>query len=201
MPSTPLVAHSLAEAYFYLMATPCAACGAGPLKGGEATGQRPGGKAPAVSIHAECARCAARHAFVFALPEGTGLADPSGTADVNPTDEPSQLVDVAQWITLAHVIIEAAGRQIDKGEARRLGIEAAQCLEEALKFYEEDNDLPPGRALFHDSSRHRLKESPHLFSRQRLIEMRRKLPSLATMRARFTQPVRKRPWWARWRSS
>lgn len=201
MSFAPLVAHSLAEAYFYLMATPCAACGAGPLKGGEATGQRRVGDAPTVSIHAQCACCAARHAFVFALPEGTGLADPSGTADVNPTDEPSRLLDVAQWITLAHVIIEAAGRQTDKGQARRLGIEAAQCLEEALKFYEDGNDLPPSRALFHDSSRVRLKESPHLFSRQRLIEMRRKLPSLATMRTRLAPPPAKRSWWARWRSS
>ncbi len=201
MSSAPLHAHSLAEAYFYLMATPCPACGAGPLKGGDATGLRPDGDTPAVSIPACCAKCGARHVYVFALPEGTGLADPSGTADVNPTDEPSRLIDVAQWITLAHVIIEAAGRQTDKGEARRLGIEAAQCLEEALRFYEDGNDLPPSRALFHDSSRGRLKESPNLFSRQRLIEMRRKLPSLSTMRARLAQPVRKRPWWARWRSS
>ena len=41
MSDFPLVAHSLAEAYLYLMATPCAACGQGPLRAAGGTEVEP----------------------------------------------------------------------------------------------------------------------------------------------------------------
>jgi hypothetical protein len=95
------------------------------------------------------------------------------------------------------MITEAAGKTADKAQARHLGLEAAQCLEEALKFYDDvDNDLPSTEALFTEASRQRFRDHPEQFSRRRLIELRSKLPSAATMRSRLTSPGKKR-WWRR----
>ncbi|NLE57208.1 MAG: hypothetical protein GX616_02525, partial [Planctomycetes bacterium] len=59
---------------------------------------------------------------------------------------------------------------------RRMRIEAAQCLDEALKFFDEDNDLPPREAFFTEKSYRRFLERPELYTRQRLIEMRSPSP-------------------------
>ena len=73
--------------------------------------------------------------MTFCLPHGTGTGAPGSPARVNPTSEPSQIVDLGQWLTLFRSIAEAAERESDKVQARHLGLEAAQCLDEALKFY------------------------------------------------------------------
>jgi len=96
---------------------------------------------------------------------------------VNSTDEPSWILDVAQWLTLFSMMTEMAGKESDKTAARRLSLEAAQCLDEALKFYEEDNDLPPTEAFFHQGSRDRFRDHPQQFSRQRLLHLRSRLPT------------------------
>ena len=198
MTDTPAVAHSLAEAYLYLMATPCRACGKGPLWGGAARGVAAAEGGWIMRIPATCGACqaASEHAFrLLRRPdprEGEHIA-----AVVNPTDEPSRLIDVAQWITLFRMITEAAARETDKIEARHMGLEAAQCLEEALKFYDDaDNDLPPAEAFFHHTSRERFRAQPEQFSRRRLLDLRSKLPSMTVMRARLKAP-RKKPWWRR----
>ena len=203
MTSNPLPAHSLAEAYFYLLATRCPRCGRGPLRGGDA-GSESCGDRVGLTIAVCCGSCGHQEDYRFRVDEDLAslqARQASGAAPrVNPTDEPSRIIDVAQWITLFRVITEAAAREPDKGEVRRLGYEAAQCLEEALKFYEEDNDLPPDSALFCESSRRMQRDHPHEFSRQRLVELRGRLPTLDAMEASqfvSAKPTRKR-WWTWW---
>ncbi len=200
---TPLVAHSLAEAYLYLLATPCPSCDRGPLEGGDAhrldspdSNLSHGGQCPPqVLIDAICAACGETTSYTFGLPHGLAADEPDKGAVVNPADAPSRIIDVAQWITLFRTITEAAGQEADKIQARHLGLEAAQCLEEALKFYDEvGNDLPPPEALFHEASRKRLKENPQQFSKERLINLRSKLPTLAVMRSRLKARPKRR-WW------
>jgi hypothetical protein len=200
-----LPANSLAEAYLYLMATACASCGRGPLQGSDATIAKPTPRTTATGapytrtavIEARCAACRAATTLTFQIPERTQEDDEGAPAIVNPTNEPSRILDVGQWIMLFRVITEAAGKEKDKVQARHLGIEAAQCLEEALKFYDEPgNDLPPHEAVFTEPTRRRLKEAPQHFSRRRLIELRAKLPTMSAMRAALTKR-RKRPWWRR----
>ena len=202
MPDEPLEAHSLAEAQVYLMATPCASCGRGPLKGsgakpvglangGDATGRR-------WQVTAICDACRSTATVAFLLPNDCSTDEGSETTVVNPTDEPSRILDVGQWIVLFRMIIEAASQETDKIQARHLGIEAAQCLEEALKFYDDvDNDLPPPEAFFTDASRERFRDAPEQFSKRRLIGLRAKLPSMTIMRRSITERKKKR-WW-RWR--
>ncbi|MGB2987912.1 MAG: hypothetical protein WBE26_18745 [Phycisphaerae bacterium] len=197
MPEEPLSAHSLAEAYLYLMATPCASCGKGPLNGADARAVGDAGRGMTVAIPVTCRSCQTVTTMTFRLPEKPDTTGEHETAIVNPTDEPSSLLDVGQWIVLFRVITEAADKETDKVQARHLGLEAAQCLEEALKFYDEiDNDLPPPEAFFTDASRERFRERPEQFSRRRLIELRSRLPSLSVMRSRLSVP-KKKPWWRR----
>lgn len=229
MNDEPLVAHSLAEAYLYLKATPCASCGRGPLEASDAPPADAQDKEEGltVTLTVTCGACQSAATWTFQLPEGVACPSrrrrpppipPSkggrggvggATLDhatesesaviVNPTDERSQIIDVGQWIVLFRMISEAAGGEADKSRARRLGIEAAQCLEEALKFYDElDNDLPPPEALFHNASRERFHRAPEQFSKRRLIELHSKLPITSTARSRQSVP-KKKEWWRRTR--
>ena len=74
------------------------------------------------------------------------------------------------------MITDAARTAEDCTQVRQLQLQAAQCLDEALKFYDPDNDVPPPEAFFSEDSQRHFRERPDLFSRQRLIELRAKLP-------------------------
>ena len=197
-----LRAHSLAELYLYLMVTPCPNCGRGPLAGDPAKSLA-GGPVGRLSVASTCKSC--KHAFdlEFDLPAGA-VSEPdapmhSSNAIINPTDEPSAIIDVAGWITLFRSITQAAADTADKPEARHLGLEAAQCLEEALKFYDADNDLPPDRALFSEQSRQLLRDHPQRFARSRLVGFRSKLPTLDAMqRSLMAGDKARTPWWKVW---
>jgi hypothetical protein len=201
MGGDPLVAHSLAEVYLYLMAMHCSGCDSGPVEGTE---PRPDGSTEELQLllAARCTACGREQRLRFSLPHGTGKdpSKPDAVPVVNPTSEPSRIIDVAQWLTLFRSLAEAASRLPNPQEMRRVGIEAAQCLEEALKFYEPDNDLPPGDALYTAASRRRLREHPQEFSRQRLVELRSRLPGMRLMRRRAEEAkAPRRRWWQLWR--
>jgi hypothetical protein len=198
-----LPAHSLAEAYLYLMATPCAACGKGPLAGSDPRPAQRNAERLHLVMRVACGACGARTIVTFDLPAAAATPQADGIPEINPTDEPSRIIDVAQWLTLFRSIVEAAGKTADKKEARRLGIEAAGCLEEALKFYDdEENDLPPASAMFHAASRERFRNNPEQFSRRRIVEHRAKLPALSHMRDQTrkldSKKAGRKPWWKLW---
>ena len=202
MPDRPLIAHSLAEAYLYLMVTPCRSCGRGPLKGSDAVRTSGVTAGPMrADIQTRCGGCDGTSMETFDFPFGLGQGEGEPAA-VNPTEEPSHIVDVAQWLVLFRTITEAASRETDKIQARILGLEAAQCLEEALRFYDDpDNDLPPEESFFHESSRRRRSDHPEQFSRQRLLDLRAKLPTVSAMRS-VLAGAKKRSWWRlKWRGN
>lgn len=182
MSDAPLVAHSLAEVYLYLLATPCASCGHGPLRGGEVESGETSAEGFTFGITARCASCQMVTPWRFRLPGPPETVPANQAPVVNSTEEPSRLLDVAQWLTLYGMKTEAAEKETNKTAARKLSLEAAQCLDEALKFYEEDNNLPPPEASFHKGSRERLRDHPQHFSRQRLLHLRSKLPTPWPMR-------------------
>lgn len=103
---------------------------------------------------------------------------------INPFENPSAVIDVAGWLTLhalladeARVFADKARTVDDRAAIRRLHLQASACLSEALKFYDEDNDLPPADAFFSKQSQKQFREHPELFIRDRLIELRAKLPT------------------------
>ena len=166
-----LRAHSLPEAYLYLRVVRCASCGRGPLIGADPLNEDD--PAGTVTIETECAACHADTTMSF---ERLNHSAVDNDDRINPGEEPSRIIDVAQWITLSRVLISSAEEEPDKIRRRHLNLGAGQCLEEALKFYDDDNDLPPAEAFFSDETRRRLRESPAGFSRQRLIDARANLP-------------------------
>ncbi len=173
-----LPAHSLAEAYCYLMATPCPACGKGPLRGAEPKPVDAAGARRTVVIEATCPTCEAVRTPCFRIPADAPAPDSDEFGVVNPTAEPSRILDVAQWIMLHEVHAESARREKNRAQTRRLNLEAARCLEEALKFYDEvGNDLPPSEGFFQEATRRRFRQNPERFSRRRLLDLRAGLPT------------------------
>lgn len=102
---------------------------------------------------------------------------------INPTRRPSRMIDVAGWVMLYTMLTEEARTESLKSTSmekraavRRMRIEAAQCLDEALKFFNEDSDLPPREAFFTKDNYQHFLGRPELYTRQRLIEMRNQSP-------------------------
>jgi len=200
----PLRAHSWAEAYLYLKVTPCPACAQGPWElqverpaTVEGSARSPGGQVR--SLRAKCLHCGAQQEFIFhcANPDPEDPPRPA-LERINPGPEPSEIIDLGQWLSLFHLLVDQAHRSPDAAESRRVAFQAAQCLDEALKFYTEDDELPPRAAFRTEASRRAFAEHPEKFARQRLRDMRSRLPDLRVMERHLTRDARapsRRRWW------
>ncbi len=149
--------HSVAEAYFYLMAASCASCRHAPLKpDGELT--RTADEAAPWQLASTCASCSNRHTFAFTIhPPPTRESAQSDV--VNATVEPSRAIDLLGWLTLFQTVLAAAERQADRATARQLAREAGLCLDEALKFYRGVTELPEDAAFFTEGSLRHFREN------------------------------------------
>jgi hypothetical protein len=177
-----LPAHSILERHFYLMVLSCEQCSEGPFEL-LSTEQSPDKLTDIWFI--KCKKCENGQRLTF---DNTKLKidaienRTSELLEVNPTDQPSELMDVGQWLALFYSILNAASTQTDKKQSQQLGYEATLCLEEALKFYQQDSDLPPANAIWNENSKEQLKEHPELLLRSKLLHMREKLPNIKVMR-------------------
>jgi hypothetical protein len=199
-----LPAHSHTEIHFYLMLQRCSACRQGGLQP-RAPRHHFVGYQPVCSLTADCQACGETTEYCFSTAQWASedvgdSAEPVPLPVVNPGTSPSELIDLAQWLILFRVIAEQAGKHPDKQESRRLGYESALCLEEALKFYEPDNDLPPPSAFFTSTTRQRFEEHQERFSRTLLLTWQHRLPSLSRMRNVLAREKpadrpRRRWWW------
>jgi hypothetical protein len=210
-PENLLSARSIAERHFYLMVLQCDKCGKGSFEL-VSTEQTPEQHVDVWYVRCKQCRQGQRLFFDRSALAVDEAAIAAGTLpEVNPTTQPSRLIDVGQWLALFYKILSAASAEKGRKEAQRLGYEATLCLEEALKFYLPDSDLPPPEALWVESSRQALKKRPDLFARQELLQRREKLPSLHVMRQAMTdqppaQPNHnghpegngKKHWWNKW---
>lgn len=188
MSTDGLVVHSLGEASLYLMLVRCKACKGAVVP--DLSGLA--GSLPQVAaVPVVCRACGAERTVRFDL----GQVDPaevqagfSGWAaraergqapPINPSGRPSRAIDLAGWLTL-HQLLTAGARAkseqartaAERMPARQMHIQASQCLEEALKFYDIDNELPPEDAFFTAAARRQLRESPEMFLRSRVTSMR-----------------------------
>jgi hypothetical protein len=192
-------ARSLNEIRYCLMVTPCPACGRGPLELEPLESPLPAGGGR-VRIRSACAHCLHKCTQEFFCVEGAGEVPGE---QINPTDEPSRLVDLGQWLGLFHLLLESAVAGESRASVRREGFRAALCLAEALKFYpaEDDSELPEESAFFSEASLKAFREHPGNFARQRLRDMLDKLPSLHRMQQRVQRDDKavRRRWWRFWR--
>jgi len=180
-----LPARSVTERHFYLMVLACDRCGTGPLD--FVSSERAGNEK--VDIwYVRCRSCRCGRRLVFdrsKLLVDDGNTPTESLPVVNPTDAPSELLDVGQWLALFYTIISSAAEQSDRKQARRLGYEATLCLEEALKFYGPGCPLPGREAFFTENSAQRVKAHPQQFTRSKLEQMRQRLPSLHVMQTQL----------------
>ncbi len=188
-----LTVHSVAEAYLCLLVTPCRDCGRGPLRQrGDLT--RTAAARGGWLLSAACGACGSRAELAFDIqPPPTRAQARSDT--INPTAERSQAIDLLGWITLFQTILAESQKQTDRQMARQLAWESAQCLDEALKFY-GDNELPPADAFFSDVARDRFRAHPEYFARSKWRERRLLLPDARTRAAAAERP--RRQWWRFW---
>lgn len=196
MTQAPLIAHTVNEVRFYMMVCPCAHCRKGPWVAAE-FGQPDEHRR--MTLKARCKNCSTEATFEFAVQHSTyRLGSQSET--INPTDKPSQLVDLAQWLSLFYMLVESAAAKDQPEISRRASYQAALCLAEALKFYGDD-ELPPPSAFFSDDSRRAFEQHPEKFARQRLRDMQAKLPALPSMARRIDRDdwVATKKWWQFWR--
>ncbi len=182
MSSTPLQAHSIVEIQLYLRIAACDRCGKGPLRCDDPIGAL-GGPNPPAALNLSCTACSARWLQPIELVRPPTSDESNGSSAINATSEPSHIIDLGQWLVLVSLLTDEAGRETDRVRTRELGISAARCLNEALKFFcDAENDLPPPEAFFHEASRKRFHDSPEQFSRQRIAGMKSNLPSPYTGR-------------------
>ena len=158
--------------------------------------REPGG---VVRLRARCTHCGREREFAFRCGHVTG-GNGLESETINPTDEPSAIIDVAQWLSLFYLLIETAASEGSRAACRRAGYRAALCLDEALKFYREGGE-PPASAFFSEATASVFREHPEKYSRCRLREMQGKLPSRPTMARRLARDegAARRRWWQFWR--
>ncbi len=197
MPTDVIPAHSLAEAFLYVLVTPCDVC----LHGARQPSLAGGGAEGTVRIMAVCDNCGASDAYRVVAAETNRIADPLSAGEpLNPGGERSQLIDVVQWVTLSEMLTEAAEATPDPGERRWRRHRVRECLDEALRFYDDDSEVPPTDAFFVDASRHSFRRHPHRYARQRLLALRDRLPHAASPASKSSSadaPPRRR-WWKFW---
>jgi len=191
----PLLAHTFNEVRYYLMVTPCAQCLQGPWETDSVeTPPRPDQPA---ALRAHCKHCSARRTFDLVC-EFPVAQDGAGAECINPTEAPSHIIDLGQWLSLFYLLVESAATGSSKVDTRRAGYRAALCLAEALKFYTDE--MPPESAFFWPRTAEAFHEHPENFARQRLRDMQAKLPDISSMgrRVDLDERSRVRRWWRFW---
>ena len=187
----PRSAHSILEAHLHVMLQVCPKCAAGPLAVSDDETEEEHIDS-IIRLDCACPACGEKAAYRFRIDSRWAAA--SEPPRINPTDQPSKLIDVAQWLTLYHILIARSKEASDRTASRGEAYQAALCIVEALKFYEPDNDLPPAAAFFSDQARAQARAHPAFFARDKLLSMQTGLPDLRATSA-VTDSKSARKWW------
>lgn len=116
-----------------------------------------------ITLKAHCSNCRAQRTFHI---QWVRAAD----------DQPSEVVDLAQWVGLYHLYADKMEKADSPAQARSMARLAAQCLAEALKFYSTE-EMPPESAFGKDESIAAFRNNPANFAKTRLRELEAMLPA------------------------
>jgi len=117
-----------------------------------------------LTLRAHCSNCHAQRTFHVQLVK---VSD----------DQPSEVVDLAQWVGLYHLYSDEMDKADSPAETRRTARLAAQCLAEALKFYSQE-EMPPESAFGKAESVAAFRNNPANFARTRLQGLQAMLPAV-----------------------
>ena len=191
----PLHAHTPNEVEYYLRVTSCAKCG-GPMETKDVRPEGDGDESadpPGAKLRARCKRCGARATFHFRWDHDTPV--PAGC--VNPTDRPSAIIDLEQWVALYYLFHEEALSARSPAEARRADRQAALCLAEALKFH-GGQEFPPESAFFREASLAAFRRDPANYAHTRLRELQALLPRPVRRAEPASEDETHPAWWKFW---
>ncbi len=166
-----LQAFTLKEIDYYLMVTACSFCGKGPQV--IAPGETPSPGKPE-KIKTRCRHCNQGNSLEVVYSNESNEAQ-SDCELINPTDKPSRIVDLSQWLSVASLLSDEAFADQENAYPGRRGYQAMLCFSEALKFY-DDNEIPPLEAFFSEATLEIFHEHPEQFAKQRLRDMQVRLP-------------------------
>ena len=177
------ICRSKQEQEYYLLVRVCVKCGAGPLE--ELRRESLAGPAGDIDkVRARCAACGQEEELTFVRPSNLSRTGRS------------TLIDVAEWLGLCHHFLDLAQTSNDEQETHQRIVSARFCLNEALKFYPSDSNLPPPEAFFGRLGGQRYREHPTAFLKTKLVELRGRMGSLEPGgKKRSTSGVRKRKYW------
>jgi len=178
------------------MVASCPACGRGPWEAQEQSPAPPAGEV--ASLQARCRHCGVSRQLRFVLDHDCTPGTPEPLA-INPTSQPSRIIDLGQWLALYYLFADSAARQ-EEPRGRLAQLRAALCIEEALKFYGDD-ELPPASAFFTAANRESFRQHPAGYARQKLRDMRSRLPATTAAPAPSDRPgpAAPRRRWRFWR--
>lgn len=180
----PLASRSVQEQSLYLLVRACDKCHSGPL---EEVSRSQSVKPDNLEDHliARCSNCGQEVVLDFARPA------------IETTLSQSKLIDVAEWLALCHRFMDLAQAGDQQEQSHDQIVSARYCLNEALKFYPEDSHLPPPSAFFGRLGNQRFKDHPAVFLKTKLLDLRRRLASLAgeSSGQKRTEARKKRKWW------
>src|SRR5262249_36497388 len=161
---------SVAEAYLYVRSMRCRACSQGPINPNDELTRREAAEG-GWTLQTTCAACKAGTVFHFRI-DPLPTREEAQSDRINQTSRPSEAIDLLGWLSLFQSILTASEQQLDRQVARQLAWEAAQCLDEAMKFYEPEEELPSATAFFNDESRQRFRDHPQQFAKSKWRQRR-----------------------------
>ena len=187
-----LQAHTLKEVSYYLMVNSCSFCGKGPQV--IAPGENPAPSKPE-RIKTRCRHCGHGNSLNVVY----SLEEQSDAELINPTDQPSRIVDLSQWLSVASLLTDTAFADQAYAYPGRKGYQAMLCFSEALKFY-DDNELPPLDAFFSEATLEIFHEHPEQFAKQRLRDTQARLPCPVNLDRADPEDENRyqRSWWKFW---
>jgi hypothetical protein len=175
------VSRTSAEAHLYMDLHGCS-CGRGGFdRGSEVVALDDGDLARRYT--GACAGCGTPREFVFRLPTEATMP-PAGRVSFG-GDEPSQLIDPGEWLSIAdgyaaQAPADPAGLTPEQVRRGRAALDrAAAALDEVLKFVPEGADAVPADAFFSDRGREAFAGEPGRFRRDRLAAVRDAYAGLA----------------------
>ena len=124
----------------------------------------PGDGQGVIALRAHCSNCRAQRTFHIQWVKV-------------PDDQPSEVVDLAQWVGLYHLYADQMDKADFPAQTRAMARLAAQCLAEALKFYAQE-ELPPESAFRKAESIAAFQNNPANFARTRLRGLEAMLPAV-----------------------
>lgn len=180
----PLASRSVQEQSLYLLVRACDKCQSGPLEEiSRSQSAKPTGLEDHLSVR--CSNCGHESVLDFARPA------------IETTLSKSELIDVAEWLALCHHFMDLAQTNSQQEQSHEQIVSARYCLNEALKFYPKDSHLPSPSAFFGRLGSQRFKDHPAVFLKTKLLDLRRRLASLAGQSSGHERPEarKKRKWW------